>query len=403
MAEFRKYLTAEEISEGRLTWTKDDDAVISEIFPQALLFSMKIDDEILTGLSVDREKRSLFVGEVIKNFAPGSEILLISPKTENAPVQCHIMVPQEQMIIQKRLSLQEYNGRYLKWFAREDNLYARLFLYKANYNIEIFGKQIKGRAPDFEKRKLFIGNLITVFSPGDDLLIRWATAEDSEIPVLKIEHISKAEQKVDGNAQMRAMVSRILSSAPISGYDKAELHTLILMLDENKKLWEKNTLLQEENQSLKEHLKLLESVCEQFSSNSMFQYRRDFEQFVLNRPGQIEKGLKVVLRDLVIELPTGRQKTLDALCIDRLGVYTACQFIYKSDMQEIDENIALIQYLHDNKQALKKFLPDPELEIADVRGLIIADSENDDLLEKSVQSGIKLAVVKTGSLIETWE
>jgi len=196
MPEFRKKLTAREIERGAIHWEASQDADVKAVIPASLVFNMILGDQEIANLSVEWEKHSLFVGEAITLAAVDSEIVLSNVRERGSVVNCQIFAPQEKMVIRKRLSHQEHSGRYLKWFAREDELYNRLFSLKEGFEIEVGGKRMKGRAPDFEKRKLMVGDLLRVFSPGDDLLIKWKA---QEIPVLLIKRDDPADKaQLDG-------------------------------------------------------------------------------------------------------------------------------------------------------------------------------------------------------------
>ncbi|MDN5279101.1 MAG: hypothetical protein PWR01_3066 [Clostridiales bacterium] len=401
MAEFRKKLSINEIESGSIFWNEIQDKDLKAVIPQTLVFDLIYNGCEYANLSVEWEKRRLFIGEPIASAMPESELVLIASKDKPSAVNCMIFAPQEKMVIRKRLSHQEHSRRYLKWFAREDELYGRLFSFEGDYVIEIAGKKVKGRAPDFDKRKLFIGDPLRFFSPGDDLLIHWNPA--AEVPTLVITKEELVTRlPLDGTTSLRSLIARLLSR-PLGDFNEGEVKGLIVLLDENKKLWEKLSNFQEENRRLKEQVNMLESLFEQFASNSFFNSKKEFEQWVATHVGMFEKGLRVLHRNYSVTFEGGRKRRVDLLCQDRKGILVAVQILFSPEVSQINETIELMDHLRKNIEAFGSELTGGQLKAADLRGLIIANYEKADLVEHCLQHQVKLCLVKSGCLIDILE
>ena len=400
MPEFRKKLTAREIEKGAICWEASQDADVKSVIPASLVFNMMLGEQEIANLSVEWEKRSLFVGEAIATAAIDSEIVLSNSRERGSVVNCQIFAPQEKMAIKKRLSHQEHSGRYLKWFAREDELYTRMFSLKEGFEIEIGGKRMKGRAPDFEKRKLMIGDLLRVFSPGDDLLIKWKT---QEIPVLLIKRDDPSEKaQLDGTTPLRSLITRLLAR-PLGEFNEGEVKGLIVLLEENKKLWERIVTMQEENRRLKEQVNMIESLFEQFTSNSFFNSKKEFELWVAAHINMFEKGLRVIHRNYSVTLSNERKRRIDLLCQDRKGVLVVVQILYSPEPVQINEALDLLEHLRANTSSFGSELTSGQFKSADLRGMIIANYERTDLVEHCLQKQVKLCLVKSGCLIDVLE
>jgi len=400
MPEFRKKLTAREIEKGAICWEASQDADVKSVIPASLVFNMMLGEQEIANLSVEWEKRSLFVGEAIATAAIDSEIVLSNSRERGSVVNCQIFAPQEKMAIRKRLSHQEHSGRYLKWFAREDELYTRMFSLKEGFEIEIGGKRMKGRAPDFEKRKLMIGDLLRVFSPGDDLLIKWKT---QEIPVLLIKRDDPSEKaQLDGTTPLRSLITRLLAR-PLGEFNEGEVKGLIVLLEENKKLWERIVTMQEENRRLKEQVNMIESLFEQFTSNSFFNSKKEFELWVAAHINMFEKGLRVIHRNYSVTLSNERKRRIDLLCQDRKGVLVVVQILYSPEPVQINEALDLLEHLRANTSSFGSELTSGQFKSADLRGMIIANYERTDLVEHCLQKQVKLCLVKSGCLIDVLE
>lgn len=401
MPEFRKKLTAKEIESGTIHWESSQDPEMKNVIPQTLVFDMVFDDHQVANLSVEWEKRSLFIGEPLLAAVVDAEIVLSSSREKGAIVYCQIFAPQEMMVIKKRLSHQEHNGRYLKWFAREDELYSRLFSLKDGFVIEISGKKVKGRAPDFEKRKLVIGDLLRGYGPGDDLLIHWKA--DSETPTLVVEREEHAEKaQFDGTTPLRSLVARLLSR-PLGEFNEGEVKGLIVLLEENKKLWERIVHFQEENRRLKEQVNMIESLFEQFTSNSFFSSKKEFELWGAAHINSFEKGLRVLHRNYTVSLPGGKKRRIDILCQDRKGVLVVVQILFSPEPAQISEALDMLDHLRANTEAFGSELTGGQYKAADMRGIIIANYEKTDLVEHCLQHQVKLCLVKSGCLIDILE
>ena len=400
MPEFRKKLTAREIDKGAITWDASQDAEVRAIIPQSLVFDMFVDGQEIANLSVEWDKRSLFIGEVLTMAVPESEIVLTAARERSGAVGCQIFAPQEKMVIRKRLSHQEHSGRYLKWFAREDELYNRLFSFKEGFEIEISGKRMQGRAPDFEKRKVIIGDLLRVFSPGDDLLIKW---KQNEVPVLVIKREEPVEKgQLDGTTPLRSLVTRLLAR-PLGEFNEGEVKGLIVLLEENKKLWERIVAMQEENRRLKEQVNMIESLFEQFTSNSFFNSKREFEIWVASHISLFEKGLRIIHKNYTVSMTGERKRRIDLLCQDRKGVLMVVQILYSPEPVQISEALDLMDHLRANTSSFGSEVTGGQFKSADIRGMIIANYERTDLVELCLQRSVKLCLVKSGCLIDVLE
>ena len=401
MAEFRKKLTASEIENGSIFWTENQDKEIKAVLPQTLVFDLNYNGDEFANLSVEWEKRRLFVGEPIATAMPESELVLQTSKDRSSMVNCLILAPQEKMVIRKRLSHQEHSRRHLKWFAREDELYGRLLSSADDFVIEIAGKKVKGHAPDMDKRTLFVGDPIRFFSPGDDLLIHWNLGAETPTLVIVKEEFA-ARPALDGSTSLRSLVARLLSR-PLTDFNEGEVKGLILLLEENKKLWEKISNLQEENRALKEQVNMLESLFEQFASNSFFNSKKEFEQWVASHVNVFEKGLRVLHRNYSVTFAGGRKRRVDLLCQDRRGILVAAQILYNPETAQINETLELMNHLRANIEAFGSELMGGQLKAADIRGFIIANCEKSDLVELCLLNKVKLCLVKSGCLIDILE
>jgi len=397
--EFRKKVISREIATGILTWSAAEDAQLRSVIPATLVFDLIYEGQEYANLSVEWEKRNLFIGEPLSTAVLDSEIVLTGSREKGGQVTCQIFAPQDKMIIRKRLSHQEHNGRYLKWFAREDELYSRLFSSRESFSIEIAGKRAKGRTPDFERRKLMVGELLRGFSPGDDLLIHWHHAKEDS--VLVIEHEDNSSRP-DGATPLRALVARLLSR-PLGEFNEGEIKGLVVLLEENKKLWERIANFQEENRRLKEQVNMLESLFEQFTSNSFFNSKKEFETWVAEHSSLFEKGMRVIHRNYTVTWQGGRKRRIDLLCQDRKGVLVAVQSLFSPDSGQVSEALELLDYLRANIEAFGSELTDGQYKAVGIRGMIIANYEKTDLVEQCLQRQVKLCLVKSGCLIDILE
>lgn len=400
MPEFRKKLTAREIDTGAIAWDASQDADIKAVIPPSLVFNILVDGQEIANLSIEWDKRSLFIGEVLTIAVPDSEIVLSNTRERGTVVNCQIFAPQEKMVIRKRLSHQEHSGRYLKWFAREDELYSRLFSFKDGFEIEISGKRMQGRVPDFDKRKIMIGDLLRVFSPGDDLLIKW---KQHEVPVLIIKREEPVEKgQLDGTTPLRSLITRLLAR-PLGEFNEGEVKGLIVLLEENKKLWERIVSMQEENRRLKEQVNMIESLFEQFTSNSFFNSKKEFELWAAAHINQFEKGLRIIHKNYSVALPDERKRRIDLLCQDRKGVLMVVQILYSPEPVQISEALDLMDHLRANTGSFGSEVTGGQFKSADIRGMIIANYERTDLVEHCLQRNVKLCLVKSGCLIDVLE
>ena len=401
MAEYRKVLTAAEVERGSIFWDKDDDKVLKQLIPKTLVFDLIFNNQEFANLTVEWEKRRLFVGNPVAGALVGSEIVLSTMKSRPSCLLCTIFAPREKMIIRKRLSHQEHNRRYLKWFAREDELYSRLFDDQKDFEIEVSGKIISNRLPDFDKRKLPIGEQLRFFSPGDDLLIYWKSTGEKPILTIVKEQFVPAES-FDDSTPLRSLVARLISR-PLGEFNEGEVKALIVLLEENKKLWERLISSNEENRCLKEQISMLEGLFEQFAANSFFQCKKDFEIWVAGHVSLFEKGLRVLHRNYDVDFENGKKRRVDILCQDKKGVLVAAQILYKPETSQICEALNLMDYLRENVSAFGSQLTGGQFKAADVRGMIISNYEKTDLVEECLKRQVKLCLVKSGCLIDTLE
>jgi hypothetical protein len=401
MVEFRKRLDLREIESGAIFWDEGLDEQLKAVIPQTLVFDLIFEDREYVNLSVEWKDRRFFIGEPVTQALPGSELVLTPAKDKPLAVECTIYTPQEKMVIRKRLSHHEHSRRFLKWFAREDELYERLFSFSREFIISIEGKEIKAVAPDFEKRNLYVGEALRFFSPGDDLLIHWSREADFPTLVIEREEIA-ARLPLDGTTSLRSLVTNLLSR-PLESYNEGEVKGLIVLLDENKKLWERISQYQEENRRLKEQVNMLESLFEQFASNSFFNSKKEFESWVANHLSKFEAGLRVIHQKYSVTLSEGRKRRIDLLCQDKKGFLVVVQNLFNPDSGQVEEAISLMNHLRSNIETFGSELTKGQLKAADIRGMIIANHEKADLVEQCLQQGIKLGLVKSGCLIDIME
>lgn len=402
MMEFRKTLTPQEIEKGVLRWDDSQDRLMRRILPQTLVFDMLFDGKRLDQLSVEWEKREIFIGEPLKKALAGSEVAIFSPTDKANPVVVGKLIdPGEKIMIRKRLSHVEHKNRVLKWYAREDDLYRRLLPRSGTYFIEVGGRRQPGVPPNFEKRTLAIGEALRVFSPGDHLLIRWAP--DAEVPTLTISREEMpASIATDAMTSLRSMVARLLSR-PLSEFNEGEVKGLIVLLDENKNLWERLNQVNQENQKLKEQIATLESVFEQFSRNSFFACKKDFQDWVASHLHLFEKGIRLLHRDYRLTGPDGLPLNLDLLCQDRKGILVAVEILFQPAPDELAEAFRRLDHAASGLDALAQDLSGGKLKATSIRGMIITNRERTELVEQCLQKGYKLCVVNSGCVIDVLE
>ncbi len=402
MMEFRKTLTASEIEKGILRWDDTQDRLLRRILPQTLMFDMVFDGKRLDQLSVEWEKRELFIGEPLMKALAGSELALFPSADKGAPVVVGKLVdPSEKIMIRKRLSHNEHKNRALKWYAREDDLYRRLLPASGTFFLEIAGRKQQGQAPNFDKRTLVIGEALRTFSPGDNLLIRWSA--DAEVPtlVLSREEMPATFAK-DAMTSLRSLVARLLSR-PLNEFNEGEVKGLIVLLDENKNLWERLNCVSEENDRLKEQIATLESVFEQFARNSFFGCKKDFEDWVATHLNLLEKGIRLIHRDFSIPDEDGKTFRIDLLCQDRRGVLVAVEVLFNPDQEALDTVFRLLALARRNLEAVAGQLTEGRLKASNFRGMIVTNRERAELVEHCLQQGYKLCVVNSGCVIDVLE
>ena len=401
MAEFRKILSPEEIQSGTIRWDRTQEQEIRQVLPSTLVFDLQLDGSRLDHLTANWEKRELFIGDEVQKLLPGSEIALFPGQTGGTEVMGKILSPSERIVIRKRLSQNEFKQRQLKWYAREDDLYRRLFPHERTFIIEIGGKKVPGHPPNFDRRTVKVGESLRCFAPGDHLLIRWAL--DTEIPTLVInKEVMPASVAIDAMTSLRSLVTRLISR-PLQEFNEGEVKGLIVLLDENKKLWERLMALKDENQHLKEQIATLESVFEQFTKNSFFRCKRDFEEWCAAHIDMFERGIRVLHQRYAVKTAAQKIRRLDLLCQDRKGVLTAVEIAFNPRPGDLDDTLELLTFLKQNIQSLGIELTGGLLEAREIRGMIVTNRESADLVEQCIQRGLKLCVVNSGCVIDVLE
>jgi hypothetical protein len=178
---------------------------------------------------------------------------------------------------------------------------------------------------------------------------------------------------------------------------------LIVLLEENKKLWERLVGIQDENRHLKEQVNMLESLLEQFSVNSFFNSKREFEAWVASHINLFEKGTRLLHQDYTVSLPDGKKRRIDLLCQDKKGVLVAVEILFNPDMRQLDETLNLMDVLKENIESFGTELTGGLLKATDIRCMIISNHEKTDLVEYCLQRGVKLCMVNSGCVIDILE
>ncbi|HOY68742.1 MAG TPA: endonuclease NucS [Candidatus Ozemobacteraceae bacterium] len=401
MAEFRKFVTAEEVQSGTLAWSEENDADLRRVLPASLMFDLVFDGRKLEHLSAAWEQRELAVGELLTRIPPGSEIVLYPASDRGTTVICRTTAPGDAITVRKRLSMNEHKHRYLKWYAREDELYRRLFPSDEPFVIEAAGRRVAGHAPDFEKRQLVIGEALRLFQPGDNLLVSWKLGEDEKTLSITKEEIPSSVAK-DAMMSLRLMVTRLISR-PLNEFNEGDVKGLILLLDENKNLWERYSQVKEENEKLKEQIATIESVFEQFTRNTFFGCKRDFEEWVAGHMSLFEKGIRLIHRDYSVIVKDGRKRRIDLLCQDRKGVLVAVEVVFNPSIEDLEETLKLLEWLKGNIASFGNELTGGKLKATSIRGMLVTNREKPELVEQCLQNGIKLCVVTSGCVIDVIE
>ena len=402
MSEFRKIITEAEVTSGNLSWNEDQDVDFRRVIPETLVFDLVWDGKRLDHLSVDWDNRRVYVGELLMETLTGSEIILTQGSDRSGTtVQVKVQVPGQKIAVRKRLSSSEAKHRALKWYAREDELYRRLFPGEKAFPVLINGKLIPNRLPDFDNRQLLIGDAIRVFAPGDSLLIHRDPSAQNPTLVIEKETVA-TNTAADAMTSLRALITRLISR-PLSEFNEGEVKGLIALLDENKKLWERIMTLKEENSNLKEQVATLENIFDHFSRNAFFQFRSEFEDWVCSHMGVIEKGVRVLHRDYRVELENGRNRRIDVLCQDRKGVLLAVEVVYNPGVEDIRTTVEMLTWLKQNIGSLGKALTGGVLQAATIRGMVVANHERPELVELCLQNGLKLWVVNGGFVVDVLE
>ncbi|MBF0499853.1 MAG: DUF91 domain-containing protein [Candidatus Riflebacteria bacterium] len=403
MAEFRKILSDQEVESGILHWEASQDADLRRVLPSTLMFNLVWEGKSLDQVMIAWETRELHVGAPLSGSKPGFELVLCSQleKAGNV-VSAHVQQPGETTIIRKRLSLSEFKARSLKWFAREDELYRRLFPPCETFSIEIKGKMVPNRRPDYDKRTLVIGEALRVFTPGDTLLIH-ARSGQSDVPVLVISREENhSNDGVEEMTSMRSLVMRLISR-PLNEFKEGEIKGLIAMLDENKNLWERLTTTKEENERLKEQIATLENIFEQLARNTFFVCKRDFEEWVVAHLGVFEKGMRLLHRDYAVTWEDGRKRRIDLLCQDRKGVIVAMEIVFNPSNEDLDSIGQMIGWLRHNMESLGRELTEGKLQARSIRGIVVSNREKPELVEACLEKGLRLCVVNGGYVVDVLE
>ncbi|MBF0543237.1 MAG: DUF91 domain-containing protein [Candidatus Riflebacteria bacterium] len=399
--EFKKILTADEVKTGFLLWEESKDEEVRRFFPSNVA-DFFWHGEKLHDWSLSFEDRRLTIGEPLKSATAGHEIVLSVKIEKNVPIIFGLVHdPADEIVIRKRLSLNEFKGRKLKWFAREDELYRRLFPPVDSFSIEIDGKCTPNRKPDYDKRTLAIGEAIRAFTPGDTLLVHRSRKGENISLVISREKSSSAFG-ADAMTSLRSMVTRLISR-PLSEFNDGEVKGLIALLDENKNLWERLNVLREENDKLKERVITLEDVFEQFSRNSFFGCKKDFEEWIFEHLSLIERGLRLLHKDYSITLEDGKKRRLDLLCQDRKGALVAVEVLFNPTIDDLDYIKKSITWLRENVQALAVDLSEGKFQANSIRGMVVSNQEKTELVECCLQNGLKLCVINGGFIVDIIE
>ncbi|MBF0409237.1 MAG: hypothetical protein HQM10_17995 [Candidatus Riflebacteria bacterium] len=399
--EIKKIVTADEIKSGVLTWLESEDEKM-KLFFSSKISELKVFGDFVSEWNISFENRTLKLGETLKKAKPETELsIFVDEEINEHVVSIEMSDSTDDIIIRKRLSLNEFNQRKLKWFAREDELYGKLFPSEDFFSIEIDGKVTPNRRPDYDRRTLALGEAIKAFSPGDTLLIHRSRRAGAPVLVIGREK-SSANVGADAMTSLRLMVARLISR-PLSEFNEGEIKGLVALLDENKSLWQQVHVLHEENEKLKERVSTLEDVFEQFSKNSFFQSKKDFIEWVLEHINLIEKGLRVLYCDYPVTLEDGRKRRLDVLCQDKKGVLVAVEVVF-NPTQECLENIRKsITWHRENIQALTSVLSEGKFQANSARGIVVSNHEKSELVNFCLQNAIKLCVVNGGFIVDVVE
>lgn len=383
-------------------WRSEHDDEIRSIFPEGS-FSILLNGVRIDGLVVDWQKRRLPLGEILQQATTGATIEFRGAGANNLSVAviADIQQPARPTLVRKRLSHSEYQHRHLKWFAREDDLFSRLLAGEGPFLIEVAGRQVQGRTPDFDKRILPVGDALRAFTPGDDLLLQWASNPGPPTLIIAREEIQNTIIP-EATTALRAMVTRLISR-PLGSFNEGEVKGLILLLDENKKLWEQIAKLRDENQRLTAQVNMLEAIFEQLRRNSFFQSRKMFEDWVSSHISMFEKGIRVLHRHYDVVVEHGRKKRLDLLCQDRKGVLTAVAVLFEPTSRDLRENLAFLNYLRQHVDTLGQALTKGLLKTAEIRCMVITNVERPGLVETCMQHRVKLGMAMSGCVIDVFE
>lgn len=79
------------------------------------------------------------------------------------------------------------------------------------------------------------------------------------------------------------------------------------------------------------------------------------------------------------------------------------QILYSPEEAQVEETIELINHLRANIEDFGSDVTGGQLKASDIRGIIIADCEKADLVEKCLQNKVKLCLAKSGCLIDILE
>lgn len=401
MAEFKKTLTEQEIATGTLNWKRSQDELLRKVVPQTFVFDLIFEGKRLDHLAVEWEKRELYIGEVLMQASPGAELILTSTEKSGTTIQAKVVAPPEKMIVRKRLSLNEFKHRQLKWYVREEEIYRRLIPQTSPFSIEINGTVTPNRQVDFEKRTLMVGEPLRVFNPGDLLLIH--RSPNSEIPTLVItKEQLPSNVATDAMASLRALITRLLSRS-LSEFNEGEIKGLIALLDENKNLWEKLMTLSEENEKLKEQVATLENVFDQFVRNTFFTSKKDFQEWVVSHIGIIEKGIRVLHRDYVYVGEDEKKGRMELLCQDRKGVLVAVEIVFNPTVESLAAQLKSLTWVRENPRKLGRELTNDRLEANQLRVMVVSNREKPSLVELCLQTGVKLCVINCGMVVDVIE
>ncbi len=399
---FRHTLSEEEIASGTLKWTPADDETLHRLLPGALMFDIEMEGVRLANLAPEWDRRELCLGEVLKKARPGLELVMQTGTGElQGVLVATLAAPNDGLTVRKKLSLNELRHRRLRWYARDELTYRQLFPEKGSLTVQIGDEALPNRVPDFERRFLFVGEPLCQFSPGDILVL---TRRDTmEGTIVAITRENRAQQLQDAGTALRSLVARLLSR-PLKDFNEGEVRALIVLLDENKTLWERIVRLQDENERLKEQVATLEDVFSQFAANSFFGYRREFETWVVDHLGRIERGLRLLAADVPVTWEDGKERRIDLVCQDRKGGLVVVEILFNPSAEDVPQMFRMMAGLKRNLSVVAEHVRD-QLPVppTSVRGIVVTNKEPPQLVELCLVNNVKLCLINSGYVVDIIE